>query len=221
MPEPHRPPAGRGRTTRWLLGAWVVGCLLLAGVVVIFARGGDGDSDTAAPEPSTPSASEPSVVDADPPVSRPGEPADTPAEEPSDEEAAAPETTVAPLGVGQDADGDGAIADDLDADGDGVLDDWVSPDATIDQYQPGETAVDGEYEEDRRAAAGCEPAYTDVCVPPAPPILTCAEADAWNIVIESADPHGFDTDGDGIGCETSGEGEEPLPPELDPPPHPG
>jgi hypothetical protein len=49
---------------------------------------------------------------------------------------------------------------------------------------------------------GCSPAYPTVCIPPPPPDLDCGDIGARNFAVRPPDPHGFDGDGDGIGCET-------------------
>ncbi len=49
----------------------------------------------------------------------------------------------------------------------------------------------------------CDPAYPDFCIPPAPPELTCADVDGVEFTVLAPDPHGFDADGNGIGCETT------------------
>jgi hypothetical protein len=48
-------------------------------------------------------------------------------------------------------------------------------------------------------AANCESGY-DPCVPPYPPDLDCADV-GGPITVSGSDPHGFDADGDGSGCE--------------------
>ena len=48
----------------------------------------------------------------------------------------------------------------------------------------------------------CDPAYPDVCIPPPPPDLDCADIPYRNFRVLPPDPHHFDGDGDGIGCET-------------------
>ncbi len=48
----------------------------------------------------------------------------------------------------------------------------------------------------------CEPAYPDVCIPSPPPDLDCGDIPYRNFVVLPPDPHHFDGDGDGIGCET-------------------
>ena len=48
----------------------------------------------------------------------------------------------------------------------------------------------------------CDPSYPDVCVPPSPPDLDCGEISYRNFKVLEPDPHGFDRDDDGIGCET-------------------
>ncbi len=49
---------------------------------------------------------------------------------------------------------------------------------------------------------GCDPSYPTVCIPPPPPDLDCSDIAFRNFKVVGADPHGFDGDGDGIGCET-------------------
>ena len=48
----------------------------------------------------------------------------------------------------------------------------------------------------------CDPAYPDVCIPSPPPDLDCADIPHRNFRVLPPDPHHFDGDGDGIGCET-------------------
>jgi hypothetical protein len=48
----------------------------------------------------------------------------------------------------------------------------------------------------------CDPAYPDVCIKSPPPDLDCPDIKARNFKVLSPDPHGFDGDNDGIGCET-------------------
>jgi len=47
----------------------------------------------------------------------------------------------------------------------------------------------------------CDPAYPDVCIPPPPPDLDCADIPYRKFRVLPPDPHHFDGDGDGIGCE--------------------
>ncbi len=47
----------------------------------------------------------------------------------------------------------------------------------------------------------CDPSYPDVCIPPPPPDLDCADVPYQNFRVVGADPHRFDGDRDGIGCE--------------------
>jgi hypothetical protein len=48
----------------------------------------------------------------------------------------------------------------------------------------------------------CDPSYPDVCIPPPPPDLDCSDIPYRNFRVLPPDPHHFDVDGDGIGCET-------------------
>ena len=48
----------------------------------------------------------------------------------------------------------------------------------------------------------CDPSYPDVCIPVYPPDLDCGEISYKNFKVLQPDPHGFDGDKDGIGCES-------------------
>jgi len=48
----------------------------------------------------------------------------------------------------------------------------------------------------------CDPSYPDVCIAPYPPDLDCGEISYKNFRVVGSDPHRFDGDGDGIGCES-------------------
>jgi micrococcal nuclease len=56
------------------------------------------------------------------------------------------------------------------------------------------------------APSNCEPSYPDFCIPIGTPDLDCGDIDArrfrvlWNVA--NPDPHRFDGDRDGIGCES-------------------
>jgi len=52
------------------------------------------------------------------------------------------------------------------------------------------------------ARSNCDPSYPTVCIPPPPPDLDCKDIPYRNFVVLPPDPHHFDGDGDGIGCET-------------------
>ncbi|TMB56365.1 MAG: thermonuclease family protein [Chloroflexi bacterium] len=51
-------------------------------------------------------------------------------------------------------------------------------------------------------AGGCDPSYPTVCIPPPPPDLDCADIPYRRFEVLPPDPHRFDGDGDGIGCES-------------------
>jgi len=48
---------------------------------------------------------------------------------------------------------------------------------------------------------GCDPAYPTVCIPSPPPDLDCTDIPYRGFTVRPPDPHRFDSDGDGIGCE--------------------
>jgi hypothetical protein len=54
-----------------------------------------------------------------------------------------------------------------------------------------------------RDPARCDAAYPTVCIPSPPPDLDCPQISARNFRVLPPDPHNFDTDDDGIGCETT------------------
>jgi len=51
----------------------------------------------------------------------------------------------------------------------------------------------------------CHPSYPEICIPSPPPDLDCSDIPYRNFVVKwdvpDPDPHGFDKDKDGIGCE--------------------
>jgi micrococcal nuclease len=47
----------------------------------------------------------------------------------------------------------------------------------------------------------CHPAYPDACIPPPPPDLDCSDVDERRITVLAPDPHDFDRDHNGVGCE--------------------
>lgn len=68
---------------------------------------------------------------------------------------------------------------------------WLAPTpALIPPVTGGETA-----------AANCDPSYPGVCIAPAPPDLDCGDITFRRFQVLPSDPHGFDRDQDGVGCE--------------------
>jgi micrococcal nuclease len=53
-----------------------------------------------------------------------------------------------------------------------------------------------------QAQLDCDISYPDVCIPAYPPDLNCPDISDNNFRVVSPDPHGFDREGDGIGCES-------------------
>lgn len=56
----------------------------------------------------------------------------------------------------------------------------------------------------KKVNAECDPSYPDVCIPPKSEVgdLDCGDVRFSDFRVRAADPHGFDGDNDGIGCET-------------------
>jgi micrococcal nuclease len=51
------------------------------------------------------------------------------------------------------------------------------------------------------ASGNCDSSYPTVCIPPPPPDLDCGDIPYRSFVVRSPDPHRFDGNGDGVGCE--------------------
>jgi predicted flap endonuclease-1-like 5' DNA nuclease len=51
-------------------------------------------------------------------------------------------------------------------------------------------------------SGNCDPSYPTVCIPPPPPDLDCGDIPFRRFKVLPPDPHNFDSDHDGIGCES-------------------
>jgi hypothetical protein len=49
---------------------------------------------------------------------------------------------------------------------------------------------------------GCDSSYPDMCISSPPPDLDCGDISEKNFRVLYPDPHKFDREGDGIGCES-------------------
>jgi len=92
-------------------------------------------------------------------------------------------------------DGSGDVCS--DADGDGYYDSF---DQCPLEYAYADPNDDGCLD-DVAEPPSCDPSYPDVCIAPYPPDLDCGEIGYSNFRVVGSDPHGFDGDNDGIGCE--------------------
>jgi hypothetical protein len=52
------------------------------------------------------------------------------------------------------------------------------------------------------AGGNCDPSYPTVCIPPRPPDLDCGQISFQDFLVLPPDPHDFDRDTDGVGCES-------------------
>lgn len=50
--------------------------------------------------------------------------------------------------------------------------------------------------------ANCDPSYPGVCIPPFPPDLNCGDVSDKRFEVLPPDPHDFDGNGNGVGCES-------------------
>lgn len=53
----------------------------------------------------------------------------------------------------------------------------------------------------RTDSGGCDAAYPGVCIPPPPPDLDCGDVPHRGFPVRGSDPHRFDGDRNGVGCE--------------------
>lgn len=51
------------------------------------------------------------------------------------------------------------------------------------------------------SSSGCDPSYPGVCIPAPPPDLDCANVSYRRFAVVGADPHRFDANHDGVGCQ--------------------
>ena len=81
---------------------------------------------------------------------------------------------------------------------------WAAPVASTNIPTPGPTSVppySGEATLPPQVEGDCSPAYPTVCISPPPPDLDCADITARRFQVLPPDPHNFDGDHNGIGCE--------------------
>ena len=83
-------------------------------------------------------------------------------------------------------------------------------------YQPDPHGFDTDYDgigcesyqppspptESTSTQSNCDPSYPDFCIPPPPPDLDCGDISQKRFTVLQPDPHRFDGDKDGIGCES-------------------
>ncbi len=58
------------------------------------------------------------------------------------------------------------------------------------------------FEEDMVVSEDCDSAYPTVCIPSPPPDLNCGDVSYRRFEVLAPDPHRFDGDKDGVGCES-------------------
>lgn len=82
-----------------------------------------------------------------------------------------------------------------------------SPSPTpIEEVEPEESPDPGldeefDYDGDPPYEDNCDPSYPDFCLPLGSADLDCGEVDFTEFTVFQPDPHGFDRDKDGVGCE--------------------
>ena len=65
-----------------------------------------------------------------------------------------------------------------------------------------ESVQESEPEPETESSVRCDPSYPDECIPPPPPDLNCGDITHRRFRVTGNDPHGFDRDWDGTGCES-------------------
>ena len=76
------------------------------------------------------------------------------------------------------------------------------PGTVLDPYRQVETRQKDATPRGIVPRSGCDPSYPGVCIPPYPPDLDCSDVPHRRFKVVGADPHGFDGNRDGVGCET-------------------
>jgi endonuclease YncB( thermonuclease family) len=74
------------------------------------------------------------------------------------------------------------------------------PHTVLDPNGPVQTGQSGQLAP--RPTGRCDASYPTVCIPPPPPDLDCGDVSFRRFKVVPPDPHRFDGDHDGIGCET-------------------
>ena len=65
------------------------------------------------------------------------------------------------------------------------------------------TTTEDSARQDSASSSGCDSNYAGTCVPDSSYDLDCADI-SGSVDVVGSDPHGFDADGDGYGCESNG-----------------
>ena len=65
-----------------------------------------------------------------------------------------------------------------------------------------EEKLEGITQKNQNGKNKCDESYPDFCIPQSPPDLNCDDISEKEFTVLSPDPHRFDGDGDGIGCES-------------------
>ena len=73
---------------------------------------------------------------------------------------------------------------------------------TSHQYAPPTTTTATTAAPSPGSGSSCDPSYPDFCIPSPPPDLDCGDIPHKRFSVTGSDPHGFDGDSDGIGCES-------------------
>jgi PKD repeat protein len=88
---------------------------------------------------------------------------------------------------------------------------------TVEEEEEVSTEEEPIIEETTEEETSCDLSYPNTCIPPAPPNLTCDDVGASNFEVLPPDPHEFDADNDGIGCESESNQQPDLDEEPDSP----
>lgn len=79
---------------------------------------------------------------------------------------------------------------------------WGMTDSgSITPEPPGQATSSGDGRDGGSVGQDCDPSYPTICVPSPPPDLECSDIPFQRFSVVGADPHHFDGDGDGVGCE--------------------
>ena len=77
----------------------------------------------------------------------------------------------------------------------------LSGENTSGRYEENAPARYEEHALGRQGEPACDPSYPTLCIPVGTPDLDCKDVGVRSFPVTGADPHGFDGDNDGLGCE--------------------
>lgn len=77
----------------------------------------------------------------------------------------------------------------------------IAEDVDLSNGKVSEDTAKNSNDEEEKISDDCDSAYSGICIPSPPPDLDCGDIQDKNFKVKPPDPHNFDGDSDGVGCE--------------------